>query len=98
MSPGSLVGVIAHQRGVRDRAVDAAVDPRERGCDLVHGPVQVVHAGLERDGEIDEIVLPAAEEHELRRAHTTELAEQVEAQAEAHDGRSGRADRNPFGR
>ena len=38
----ALVGVVADDRRVRDRAVDAAVDPREPGGDLVHGAVQVV--------------------------------------------------------
>ena len=37
----------------------------ECGRDLVDRPVQVVHPRLERDGEVDEVVLLAAEQHEL---------------------------------
>ena len=49
--------------------VDAAVDPREAGRDLVDRPVQVVDPALERDGEVDEVLLAAAEQHPLRLAH-----------------------------
>ena len=93
-----FVGVVADKRRVRDRAVDAAIDAGQGRCDLVDGAVQVVHSRLERDREIHEVVLAAAEEHELGGAHALELAEQVEAEPEADGGRSGRADRDPFGR
>ncbi len=56
-------------------AVHAAIDPRQRGRDLGDGAVQVVHARLERDGEIDEVVLPAAEQDELVRPHAPDLHE-----------------------
>ena len=65
MAARVLVGVVAHDRGVRDRLVDAAVDPREAGGDLVDGAVEVVDPPLERDGELDEILAAAADERSL---------------------------------
>ena len=68
-----LVGVVADDRAVRDGPVDAAVDPREPGGDLVDGPVQVVDPALQRDGELDEVLAAAAEQHPLRVAHAPHL-------------------------
>ena len=68
---------------------------RPRG-DLVHGPVQVVDPALQRDGEIDEILLATAEQHALRRANRLQLPprEARDDQREPCDG-AGR-DRDPF--
>ena len=63
-----LVGVVADDRGVRDRPVDAAVDAREARGHLVDRAVEVVDPPLERDGEVDEVSPAAAEEHPLRLA------------------------------
>ena len=49
MAARVLVGVVADDRGVRDRLVDAPVDPREPRRDLVDGAVEVVDPGLQRD-------------------------------------------------
>src|SRR5258708_198205 len=61
--------VVAHDRRLRQRAVDAPVDTREAGRDLVDNAVEVVDPRLQRDGEVDEVLLAAAEEDELRRAY-----------------------------
>ena len=66
MAAGVLVGVVADDASLRDGRVDAPVDAREPCRDLVHGAVQVVDPPLERDGEVDEVGLAAAEQHELR--------------------------------
>src|SRR5439155_13434209 len=87
----SLVGVVADDRGVQDRPVDAAVYPGERGGDLVDRLVQVVDARLEGDGEIDEVVLALAEQHELARAEAPYLNREIDAEAERSPGRAGRA-------
>ncbi len=69
MAAGVLVGVVAHDRRLRHRVVDAPVDALERRGQLVDRTMQVVDPRLQRDGEIDEVVLASAEEHELRLAH-----------------------------
>src|SRR5207247_11413256 len=46
-----LVGVIAYERGLGNGCVHAPVDPGKPGGDLVHCPVQIVDAPLERDRE-----------------------------------------------
>ena len=66
MAARVLVGVVADDRGVRDGVVDPAVDPREPGRDLVDGAVEVVDPRLERDGELDQVLPPAADERPLR--------------------------------
>ena len=66
VAAGVLVGVVADDRGVRDRVVDPPVDAREAGRDLVDGAVQVVDPALERDGELDEVLAAAADERPLR--------------------------------
>jgi len=91
----SLVGVVADERGVRDRAVDAAVDPGEGGCDFVHGPMKVVDASLERDGEVDEVGLAAAKQHELARANPPDLKGDVDRHEERRPCSAGRADGDP---
>ena len=62
-----VVGVVAKDRRLRDAVVDPAVDARERAGDLVDRAVEVVDPRLQRDGEVDEIRLAAAEQDELRR-------------------------------
>src|SRR4051812_15403462 len=42
MAARVLVGVVADDRGVRHRSVDAPVDPGEARSDLVDGPMEVV--------------------------------------------------------
>ena len=66
MAAGVLVGVVADDRRLRDRRVDAPVDASEAGGELVDGAVQLVDAALQRDREVDEIGLAAAEERQLR--------------------------------
>ena len=58
MAAGALVGVVTDDRGLGDARVDSPVDPREPRRDLVHGPVQVVDPALQRDGEVDHVLLP----------------------------------------
>ena len=62
--------------------VDPAVDPREPGRDLVDGAVQVVDPALERDGELDQVLAAAADQHPLR----------VAQPADAHPGDPGERD------
>ena len=66
VAAGVLVGVVADDRRVRDRAVDPAVDAREPAGDLVDRAVEVVDPALQRDGELDEILAAAADQHALR--------------------------------
>src|SRR5262249_56676887 len=54
------------------RPVDAAVDAREAGGDLVDGAVEVVDPRLQRDGEVDEILPAAPDERALRLAEPTD--------------------------
>src|SRR5205814_10189768 len=61
-----LVGVVADDRDLPQGFVDSPVDAGEPGRDLVDRPVEIVDPGLQRDGEIDEIVLRTAKEHLLR--------------------------------
>ena len=95
MAARVLVGVVADDRGVRDGAVDAAVDAREARGHLVDRPVQVVDAPLERDGEVDEILAAAAEQHPLRVADALDLDPRPpgEAEADRADGDAGDARR-----
>src|SRR5205807_6302215 len=69
----ALVGVVAHERGLRDGGVDPAVDARKSRRDLVDRAMKVVDARLQGDGEVDEVMLPAAEEDELRCANRAQL-------------------------
>src|SRR6266540_1681850 len=73
VAAGALVGVVAYERGLRDGGVDSAIDPRESSGDLVHGSVQIVDSSLERDREVDEILLPASEQDELGRTDRAQL-------------------------
>ena len=73
VAAGALVGVVPHERGFGDGGVDPAVDPREAGGDLVHGSVQIIDPSLERDGEVDEILLAASEQDELGRTDGAQL-------------------------
>ena len=68
---------------MRDRAVDPPVDTRKAGGDLVDDAVEVVDPGLERDREVDEIGLPATEQHGLAGA------EPAHAASEHHDREQG---------
>ena len=56
-----LVRVVAHDGGVRDRSVDAPVDPRQPRRDLVDRAMEIVDPRLQRDGELDHVVGGAAE-------------------------------------
>ena len=67
--------VVADDRRLRDRAVHAAVDPRQPAGDLVDRAQHVVDARLKRDREVDEILLAAAEQHALRRPRAREQHE-----------------------
>src|SRR6266516_2184295 len=80
------VRVVADDRRVRDAAVDSPVDACEPGRDLVHGAVQVVDPALQRDREVDEIFLAAADEHELGRAHPSHRQPHCQADAEREHG------------
>ena len=53
------------------------------GRDLVHRAVQVVDPSLERDGEVDEVGLAAAEQDELRGPDAPELTETPAARTSA---------------
>src|SRR5581483_12361991 len=61
VAAGVLVGVEADDGALRDGAVDAPVDAREPGCDLVDRAVDVVDPGLERDRELDQVPPAAAD-------------------------------------
>jgi hypothetical protein len=77
---------------------EPSIDAREGRGDLGHGAVQIVHPRLQRDREVDEIVLAASEEDDLVRAQPADLGEQVNGDAERHRGRTRRADRDPGSR
>src|SRR6516165_8650686 len=66
MAPRVLIGVVSHDRGVRDRLVDLPVDPREPGGDLVDSAVKIVDPRLQRDRELHEVLPAAADERALR--------------------------------
>ena len=85
-----LVGVVADDRGVRDRLVDATVDAREAACDLVDGSVQVVDPSLERHCELDEVLAPATDQRSLSVAE----APNADPGDRRHD-EPGRAEQHP---
>ena len=57
-----------------DKAKAALAPLRVSQNALVDGAVQVVDAGLERDGEVDEVALAAAQQHLLPRADRADTA------------------------
>jgi hypothetical protein len=60
--------------------------------------MQVVDSPLQRDGKVDEILLAAAEEDELRAPDRPQLPESAHRD-QRRDPRGGRgSDRNPLGR
>src|ERR687885_1340994 len=69
----AFVGVVADERRLRERLVDSAVDARETGRDLVDGAMQIVAPRLQRDREVDEVVLATPEHHLLATADVPEL-------------------------
>src|SRR6266536_3453543 len=97
MAAAVRVGVVADDRGLRDAVVDPPVDAREGGADLVHRAVEVVDPALERDGEVDEVGLAAAEQHELRRAHAPQGEVVADREEERQSRRHRGADRDPAG-
>jgi hypothetical protein len=95
VSARARVRVVADDGGAREALVDAAVDAREGRCDVVDGPVQVVDARLQRDGEVDEIVLAAAEQHRLRGAHPPHAAPEDGDERQRDDSGGTGAERDP---
>src|SRR5436190_18039952 len=89
------VGVVADDRRLGDGVVDAPVDARQRRPDLVDGLVEIVDPPLERDGEVDEVCLLVAEQHELCPPDAAERQEVAECEEERCDGRHRGADRAP---
>ena len=80
------------------RLVDAPVDPREPRRDLVDRAVQVVDPPLQRDGEVDEVALAAAEQNRLAIAQRAgSAASSQTTDDERDDGDRGSADRDPGG-
>src|SRR5437763_13126414 len=66
VAAGSLVGVVTNDRALREGFVEATVDTREPGGDLVYRSMEVVDSGLQRDGEVDEVTGAAPEHYLLR--------------------------------
>ena len=73
MPAGVLVGVVADDRGVREAAVDPPVEPGERRRRPRPRRGGVVDPRLERDGEVDEVVLAACRAGRLRLPDPAEL-------------------------
>ena len=72
--------------------------PADEACrDLVNGPVQVVDPALERDGEVDEVALAAAEQHLLACLQAPHAKPDPGGHQERNDCRYRRADRDPGG-
>src|SRR5918992_567466 len=92
---GARVRVVPDDGRVRDAAVDPAVDPHEAGRDLVHGAVEVVDTRLQRDGELDEILLRAAEQDCLRTAQTPDLDEEDDPQDDGGESGGPGSERDP---
>ncbi len=91
---GVLVGVVADDRRVRDRAVDAPVDPRQPRGDLVDGPVEVVDPALQRDREVDDVGGRTAEDRLLTAPQDTDTPPGVERREQCERRDRGRRDRN----
>jgi hypothetical protein len=91
----ALVCVVADDRCLRNAPVHAAVDPGKARCDLVDRAVEIVDTRLERDGEVDEVGLPAAEQDHLRLSDTPELERHVERDRQRDRRCGARADRDP---
>src|SRR4029079_64086 len=68
----SLVGVVAHNRSVGDRAVDTTIDAGEAGVDLVDRAMEVVDTALEGHGEIEKITASTPEHDRLSGLHVPE--------------------------
>ena len=90
-----LVGVVADECGVGQTAVHPPVDARQPGRDLVDDAMEVVDPRLQRDGEVDEIVLARAHEHELGLPHGAQLQVEGEREKESRDRRRCGADGDP---
>src|SRR5207247_330146 len=93
---GALVRVVADERGLRDRRVDSPIDTREACRDLVHSPVQVVDPALERDCEVDEVLLHPSEQHELGRPHGAQLPPGETGHEQRGSCNGAGPDRGPF--
>ena len=59
--------------------------------------MKVVDARLQRDGEVDEVVLATAEQDQLRPADAAQRQIVGERDEERDDGRNGGAERDPAG-
>ena len=93
MPARACVCVVANHGRIRQRPVDATVDPREAGGDLVDRAMEVVDPALQRDSEVDEVRAAAAEQDPLRVSQPADAHPEPEAQEERNHGRSRRGDR-----
>ena len=98
MTAGVLIGVVANDRGVRETAVHPLVDPRDSRGDLVDDAMEVIDACLERDGEVDQIVLALPEDDALCPPEATQLDVEGSSQHHCDPSRDGRAQGDPAGR
>ena len=80
---------------MREAAVDPPVDSREPGGDLVDDSVEIVDPCLERDGEVDEVVLARSEQDLLCFPHGPELEVERQRENEREGCRSGGSDGYP---
>ncbi len=63
--------------------------------DVVDGAVEIVDPPLERDGEVDQVGLAAAEKHLLRGAHPAHPEQAPDHQRERGERNAGGPDRDP---